>query len=416
MSLSAKQRRVYAEMNAPINIAEGAVRTGKTIVTLLRWAEHVADAPKLGRPIVTGKTAQTIGRNVFSVLMDRAVVGPTIARAIDYRTGAASATMFGRTVEVIGANDAKAEPKVRGVTGCSGYADEITTLPEEFWNQFTARMSVPGAQIFGATNPDSPAHWLRTKWLHGNPSVKTWHFQLEDNPFLPADYIRFLKRSYQGLWYKRFILGEWVAAEGAVYDMFDENRHIIPAHRIPPIERWLALAIDYGTSNPFHAILIGIGTDRRLYAVAEYRYDARAKHRQHTDTEHSTALRAWLGNIPLPGTSTTAPIRPQYVIVDPSAASFRVQLHQDHVTNYPADNDVLDGIRTVATLLALDELAISDACPELIRELYGYSWDPKQQEKGLDQPLKINDHGVDALRYGLHTTRAVWRNLIQPAT
>lgn len=411
MSLSAKQRRVYAQMNAPINICEGAVRTGKTIVTLLRWAEDVADAPKLGRPIVTGKTAQTIGRNVFSVLMDRGVVGPTIARAIDYRTGAPTATMFGRTVEVIGANDAKAEPKVRGVTGCSGYADEITTLPEDFWNQFTARMSVPGAKIFGATNPDSPAHWLREKWLHGNPSVKTWHFQLEDNPFLAPDYVAHLKRSYSGLWYRRFILGQWVAAQGAIYDMFDDKRHIVPAGLIPHIEQWICVGVDYGTSNPFHAVLIGLGIDRRLYVVAEYRYDSRAAHKQRTDVEYSRAVRDWIRRVRIPGTQLEG-VTPRHWVIDPSATSFRVQFHQDGITSWAADNAVVDGIRTVSSLLALDQLVISDACPELIREIYGYSWDEKAQKVGEDRPVKVADHGVDALRYGLHTTESVWRNLV----
>lgn len=414
MTLSVKQEDVYADTDATINICEGAVRSGKTIVTLLRWAEHVAQAPKIGEVIVTGKTAQTVGRNVFGPLMDPSVVGPTIAKAVSYNIGAPTGTMFGRTVHVIGANDAKAEPKVRGITGCSGYADEITTLPEDYWNQFVARMSVPGAQIFGATNPDSPMHWLREKWLFNNRDVKTWHFQLEDNPYLAPGYVEFIKRSYQGLWYKRFILGEWVAAEGAVYDMFDDDRHIVPAALIPPIQQWICVGLDYGTTNPLHAVLIGLGIDRRLYVVSEYRYDSRAKHRQRTDAEYSRDVRDWVSRVEIPGTDLTG-ISPRYWVVDPSATSFRVQLHADGIASWAAANEVLDGIRTVSRLLGNGQLLISDACPELIREIYGYSWDPKAQEKGEDKPLKVADHGVDALRYGLHTTEGVWRTLVAPA-
>ena len=413
MTLSAKQKRVYREANAPINILEGAVRSGKTIVSLLRWAEDVASAPAGGHVIVTGKTNLTIGRNVFGPLMDPGVVGWRIARAIDYRTGAPTATMFGREVQVIGANDAKAEPKVRGLTGASGYADEITVLPEEFWNQFTARFSIPGAKIFGSTNPDAAAHWLRTKWLNGaNAAVRSWHFQLDDNPFLDPEYVARLKASYSGLWYRRFILGEWCAAEGAIYDMWDPDLHVVQPHEIPPIERWLATGTDYGTTNPFHSVMIGLGIDHRLYVVAEYRWYSRTAHRQKTDSEYSAAYRGWLTTIPLPHTGGTG-VTPTYHVVDPSATSYRVQLHRDGIASYPADNSVLDGIRDVASLLANGQLLVSASCRHLIDELSSYSWDPKAQLQGEDKPLKINDHGVDALRYGLRTTRSVWRNLVR---
>jgi PBSX family phage terminase large subunit len=413
--LSGKQARSFAESTAPINIWEGAVRSGKTISSLLRWAEYVADAPKRGELAVIGKTTQTIGRNVFAPLIDPGVVGHSVARAISYTIGAPTATMFGRTVHVIGANDAKAEPKVRGLTGAGAYVDEITVVPEEFWNQLVARQSIPGAKIFGTTNPDNPAHWLRKKWLlAGNPSVRSWHFGLDDNPFLAPDYVAHLKRSYQGLWYRRFILGEWCAAEGAIYEQFDQQRHVVQPNQLPFITTWLCVAIDYGTTNPFHAVLIGVGLDHKLYVVAEYRWDSRAKQRQLTDVEYSRELRQWLLTVRIPGTELSG-VSPQYVIVDPSATSFRVQMHRDGLSPWLADNEVLDGIRVVAGLFGTDQLLISAQCPALIDELHGYSWDSKAQEKGEDKPLKINDHGVDALRYGLKTTEPVWRSLVAPA-
>lgn len=413
--LSPKQIQAYAESEARINIWEGAVRSGKTISSLMRWLAYVRNAPLRGQLAVIGKTTHTAYRNVFAPLMDPGIVGSTVAKSVSYTAGAPTGTILGREVHVIGAADAKAEPKVRGLTGAGAYVDEATVLPENFWDQLVARQSTPGAKIFATTNPDSPAHWLRTKWLTaGNPSVRSWHFTLDDNPFLEPDYVAHLKRSYVGLWYRRFILGLWVAAEGAVYDMFDHDRHLVAPRRVPPILDWICAGVDYGTSNPFHAVLIGRGNDRRLYVTAEYRYDSARAQRQLTDARYSQEFRRFLANAPIPRTALCG-VTPRYVVVDPSAASFRVQLHEDGVPSWPADNDVLDGIRTVANVLGNDGLRISRACPALIDEMSGYSWDPKAQKIGEDKPIKSADHGPDALRYGLHTTRADWMRTIDLA-
>lgn len=409
--LSPKQISAYAEADARINIWEGAVRSGKTISSLMRWLAYVKTAPRRGELAVIGKTTQTAYRNVFAPLMDPGIVGSTVAKSINYTSGAPTGSILGREIHVIGANDAKAEPKVRGLTGAGAYVDEASVIPEEFWNQLVARQSSPGAKIFATTNPDSPAHWLRTKWLRNNPSVRSWHFTLDDNPYLEPDYVAHLKRSYVGLWYRRFILGQWVAAEGAIYDMFDHDHHVIPAAKVPFITHWIGAGIDHGTTNPLHAVMLAVGVDRRLYLVDEYRHDSRKALRQMTDAEYSTAIREWLDRIPIPGTELVG-VDPRYVVVDPSATGFRVQLHRDGIPSWPANNAVVDGISTFATLLGNDQLFISDACPELIAELSGYSWDPKAQKIGEDKPLKIADHGPDAARYVVKTTEGVWRTLI----
>lgn len=411
--LSPKQIQAYAESTARINIWEGAVRSGKTISSLMRWLAYVRDAPRRGQLAVIGKTTHTAYRNVFAPLMDPGIVGSTVAKSVSYTAGAPTGTILGREVHVIGAADAKAEPKVRGLTGAGAYVDEATVLPENFWDQLVARQSTPGAKIFATTNPDSPAHWLRTKWLHAdNPSVRSWHFTLDDNPFLEADYVEHLKRSYVGLWYRRFILGLWVAAEGAVYDILDHDQHLVDPKQIPPIVDWIVAGIDYGTSNPFHAVLAGRGDDGRLYVTAEYRYDSARMQRQLTDAKYSAAFRQFLATAPIPRTQL-AGVRPRYIVVDPSAASFRVQLNEDGVNSWLADNEVLDGIRTVSNVLGNDRLRISRACPSLIDELSGYSWDPKAQKIGEDKPIKVADHGPDALRYALHTTRADWMRTLE---
>jgi PBSX family phage terminase large subunit len=290
--------------------------------------------------------------------------------------------------------------------------DELTLMPKDFFSRLVDRQSITGAKIFATTNPDNPAHWVRKDWLDRalELGIRTWHFTLDDNPSLSAEYVARMKRTFTGLWYRRYILGHWVQSEGAVYETFDPQRHVV--HQLPAIDRWLCDAIDYGTVNPFADVLIGLGTGgdgvQRMYVTSEYRHDSKAARRQLTDAEYSQARRRWLAGVPHPGTNVLG-VQPEYTVVDPSAASFIEQLFRDGVTAYPADNSVLDGIRTVASLLATDRLQIHDSAAGLIDEFPGYSWDDAAALAGIDKPIKENDHSLDALRYGIRTTEAIWR-------
>lgn len=403
--LSDLQERSIAHSTARINIWSGAVRSGKTISSLLRWLEYVGRAPRGGALVVSGKTFDTVARNVFGPLMDPAVTGPA-AKHVKYTRGAGTATILGRQVEVITANDAKAEGRLRGLTAAGAYVDELTLIPEEFFTQLLARLSVPGAKVFCTTNPDGPAHWVRKKFIlrQGELDLGHWHFRLDDNPALDPAYVTALKSEYVGLWYRRFIEGAWVLAEGAVYDMWDETMHVVDV--LPQIVQWIACGVDYGTTNPFAALLLGLGVDGRLYLTREWRYDSKLQRRSLTDVEYSERLRAWLGQGE----------HPQYVIVDPSAASFRAQLHDHGLASRLGDNEVIPGIRTMGSLLATDRLKVHRSCKGLIEEIPGYSWDDEKAEKGEDVPIKVADHSCDAARYAVHTTRNVWQYQLREPT
>jgi PBSX family phage terminase large subunit len=426
--LIGKQLTSYELADARLNIWEGSVRSSKTVSSLVRWLRFVRDVPP-GNLMLVGKTERTLKRNIIDPLTE--MLG---AKRCRYAGGSGELWLLGRRIYIVGANDERAQEKIRGISLIGVYCDEISTWPESFWSMLLSRLSEEGAKLFGTSNPDSPAHWLKAKFLdraglwldHAGNVLRTagdgaldlarFSFRLADNPHLPAAYIRSLELEYTGLWRKRFILGLWVAAEGAIYDMWDPDLMVVDI--IPPITNWLCAAIDYGTSNPLHAVLLGIGADRCLYAVAEYRHDSRRAHRQFTDAEYSQAIRAWLQQVPIPATrrpdgSWLQGVQPHYVIVDPSAASFRVQLHRDGMNPVLGSNEVLDGIRTVSSLLATGNLKISRDCPELIAELPGYSWDDKAAKAGEDKPVKLNDHGVDALRYGCMTTRGIWQSQIR---
>ena len=409
-ALSPRQLESVATSTARVNLWTGSVRSGKTIGSLLRWLTFVANPPRGGELCVFGRTRESIARNVFGPLSDPTLFGP-IARHVRYTAGAPTAQMLGRTVHVIGASDSRAEAVVRGMTMAGAYGDELTLVAEPFYQQVLARLSVPGAALFATTNPDGPAHWVKKQVIDRATELgyRIFRFRLSDNTHLDPGYVAQITREYTGLWYRRFILGEWVMAEGAVYDTWDTTRHVIKATDLPRMDRVLSLGVDYGTTNATRGMLLGLGPDThgrpRLHVLDEW------APLRGTDAQLSGDLRSWLPRRPQDLWRA-----PEWVAVDPAAASFKLQLFHDGVPNVMnAANDVLAGIRTVASLLATERLVVADTAKHLIEYLPGYSWDAKATAKGEDSPVKVDDHEVDALRYAVHTTRALWRPFVPVA-
>lgn len=357
--------------------------------------------------IIAGRTLQTIERNLLDPLQDHALFG-AVADTVQHTRGSNVAVILGRTVHLIGANDARSEGRLRGLTACLGMIDEATLVPKAFFTQFLARLSVPGARLLCTTNPDNPGHWLRKEFIQraGELDLAHFHFTLDDNPSLAPEYVAAIKAEFTGMWFKRMVLGLWVSAEGAVYDMWDPDRYVIDL--LPPIWRWICASVDYGTSNPLHALLLGIDASQTIYVASEWRHSARDTRRSMTDAEYSAALKRWLAEYRHPG-NQMAGVTPEAIVVDPSAASFIEQMWRDGFNPTPADNAVADGIRLVSSVLGAGKLKVHRSCKTLIDEFPGYSWDDKKAARGMDAPIKVDDHGLDALRYGVKTTESAWR-------
>lgn len=412
--ISRKQILSIVQADARINLWHGAVSSGKTIASLLAFLNAVANAPSNGIIFIIGRTIQTCERNIIEVLQQ--VDGPfgPFSSQVHHTRGANIAIIFGRTVHIVGANDVRSEGKIRGSTAALIYIDEATLIPESMFIMCLSRLRVPGAKLLATTNPAGPQHWLRQGFLlrEADLNMKSWHFTLEDNPWLADDYVAALKTEYIGLWYKRMILGEWCMAEGAIYDMWDADRHIIDV--VPAIQRWIGVGVDYGDRHPFAALMLGLGEDRNLYVTGEYRHDIKVTARSLTMAEHSSALRRFVDQHPLPGT-TLKGVAPELYAVDPAAAAFRIQLLRDGIASYAADNAVVDGIRTFANLIGTDRLYVHRSCKGLIDEIPNYAWDPTAAAKGEDKPVKVGDDSMDAARYIVKTSEPLWASAVRPA-
>lgn len=389
--LSLRQQSFIEHSDAFISIADGAVRSGKTHASMIRFAKMCGQGPP-GDFAVFGKTERTVKRNVVYPLKEGLPKG-----SVEFIQGSGELYVFGRRCWVIGANDVRAEEKARGLTLAGSYLNEVTLYPENIWQTIIDRHSVDGAQILGDCNPDSPYHWLHKDYLAANKPqefISRWRFRLDDNPILGETYKRNLEIAHPPgtLWHKRMVLGEWVVAEGAIYEQWDERTHVVD--RMPGIPEKVIIAIDYGTQNA--TVFLALGLVRGVwYVFAEYYYSGRTTGRQKTDAEYSLDLASFIA-----GTGYF----PQSVEIDPSAASFKAQLRRDGMTNLrDADNSVVDGIRTVSTALSGGRLKVLKQCEGLREEFPSYAWDEKSGKKGKEQPLKgegVKDHALDALRYG----------------
>lgn len=401
MHLNPKQKWSIKDSDARLNLWHGSVRSGKTVACDFRYLQAVGETKKGLSPdaidVMVGKTLSSLRRNAINPIIE--LVGAD--NAIFY-SGKQELHLWDRVIYTIGANDERSEGKIRGSTIRKAYGDEITLWPESFFKMLDSRLSMESSQFFGSTNPGPPKHYLKKDYIDRAHEInlKTYKFNLDDNLALLRDspsYIEAIKKNYTGLWYKRFILGEWCMAEGSIYDFFDEEAHTITS---TPEAHYYILGGDYGTSNPCTYILFGVNryTKPRIWAEYEYYFDSNKAQKQKTDSEYSKDFRDFCRkNL---GEYWQSRLRASYF--DPSAESMQLQLKTDGVISViDAKNDVLPGIACVATMLKNGDYAIHQRCKNLIEEKYAYVWDKKKQERGLDEPLKQSDHCCDAERYAV---------------
>lgn len=416
----------------------GAVSAGKTVASLLAFLFALYRAPSGELVVIIGKTLQSIEDNIINTLQNPAVFGPLAAHTVHTR-GSSFAVILGRRVELIGANNARSEERIRGATYALAYVDEATLLPPNFWAMLLTRLRVRGARLIATTNPGSRNHWLKVGYIDRADAVNmiTFHLTMRDNPSLTPEYLADMEQTYSDpTLHARFILGLWTAATGAVYGQFDDRvkpladhtAHVIPWAETPELADVLSIGMDWGTTNASAGLLLGVTAERtpaglprpRLILLDEWRYDSRETKVQLTPDDQAARFAEWyrgprgfqLAHTPQP----TIQARPRAIVVDPAAPAFRVALLKLGFHNDPAANDVLKGIGEVSNLIASHHLLVTDRCAGFLSEVTEYVWDQKKSdEDGIDYPVTVNDHSLDAARYAIYTTRPLWWPVLKAA-
>ena len=400
--------------DAFINIYEGAVRSSKTVCSIISWIKFVEDSPHR-EFLMTGKTADTLFRNVLDGDVGMInIIGSARAKYKKSSEGGAklqfkckdpeTGKMIVKTIYCLGANDERAEGNIRGMTIAGWYADEVTLYPESFVKQGINRMSLDGAQAFWTMNPDSPYHYIKIEFIDKavEKGYKIFHFELDDNLSLSERYKNSLKAAYSGLWYKRMVLGLWVMADGVIYDLFNHEEDVVDT--LPHMKKYW-VGVDYGTSNATTFILCGLGQDECFYVCQEY-YHSGKDGISKSPSQYSKDMKHWLEALhDADGTQ----IDPERIFIDPSAEGFILQCWQDGVKRTAsADNAVKTGIELVSNLMGNRVFKVHSGCKNVLRELSSYCWDEKAQKRGEDVPLKTSDHTMDPIRYVINTTKNIW--------
>lgn len=389
MPISRKQKQIMAfpYTNYDAIVCDGAIRSGKTVFMMLSFVDDAMRRYNNQRFGICGKTVDSTVKNLIMPYL-----GLTYAKekyTLKWRKSdkvlIVSDGEKENIFEVFGGKDESSFMLIQGRTLAGILLDEVALQPRSFVEQACARCSVDGSKLWFNCNPESPQHWFYQEWVcqPKKHNAIRLHFLLEDNPALPQKIIDRYKSMYTGVFYNRYILGEWCVAEGLVYD-FGEPNIVDEA----PKNGEYYISIDYGTMNPFSAGLWCVLGDKAV-RVAEYYYSGRQKAIQKTDEEYCEEIvRLAEGK------------RIQQVIVDPSAASFIAALRKRGFTVRKANNDVIDGIRRTAVMLKNGNVKIHRSCVDCIAEFGLYRWDDKAT---ADTVIKENDHAMDDVRYFVNT-------------
>ena len=389
--ISQKQQKILAFPYSKYDalICDGAVRSGKTCIMMwafVDWAMRKFSGQRFG---ICGKTVDSASKNIIVpfIAMTLAKERYTIRwrrseKILEVRRGAVT-----NWFEVFGGKDESSAALIQGRTLAGVLLDEVALMPESFVNQALARCSVAGARLWFSCNPDNPNHWFYKEWIQRREAHNALylHFSMDDNPSLSEETKARYHSMYSGVFYERYVLGQWVLAEGLIYPMFGPNC----ITEETPESGVYYISIDYGTLNPFSAGLWCV-TDKEAVRIREYYYSGRDTQQSKTDEEYYMDLERLAGELPI-----------ETVVIDPSAASFIETIRRHgRFSARKAKNDVANGIVTTSRYLKNGKIKVHSSCKDAIREFGLYRWDDKAQE---DKPIKENDHAMDETRYMAET-------------
>lgn len=367
-------------------VADGAIRSGKTVCmafSFVIWAMTMFNRQNFG---MCGKTIESFRRNVLGTLKRQLKArGYTVTEKRSENLLVVSKGEKANLFYIFGGKDESSQDLVQGITLAGVFFDEVALMPESFVNQATARCSVDGSKFWFNCNPEGPQHWFYIKWICKCKIRRLLylHFTMEDNLTLAEKIKERYRKQYTGVFFKRFIEGLWVLAEGLVYDFGEENI----TDEVPESGRYY-ISIDYGTMNPFSCGLWCISGGKAV-RIKEYYYSGRGNQSMKTDEEYCDEVEKLTDGIDI-----------ECVIVDPSAASMIAALRKRGFTVRKARNEVLDGIRRTAVYLKSGKILIHRNCKDTINEFGLYRWDEKSTE---DKVIKENDHAMDDIRYFVNT-------------
>nr|DAL88767.1 MAG TPA: large terminase [Caudoviricetes sp.] len=389
-------------------IADGAIRSGKTISMSLAYVVFVMEKFNGQNAGMCGKTIGSFRRNVLFWL--KLMLKARNYNIEDKRADNLLIVSKGNVTNyfyIFGGKDERSQDLIQGITLCSCFFDEVALMPESFVNQATGRCSVEGSKWWFNCNPGAPFHWFKKNWIDktDEKNLIYLHFTMDDNLSLSEKIKNRYKSMYSGVFYNRYILGQWAVADGAVYPMFNINTHV---KRLRKNWTRIFVAGDFGMQNATTFGIFGYyAPEGRYHQIASYYHSGRDDG-QKTTKEYVEDLKDMLARLM---------VLPEYVCLDPSAAPLMVEMRKDSffdrhdIDIIPAKNRVDLGIQVVSFLLNTKRLTLDPSCNKDIEEFGSYVWDSDKLDKGKEEVVKVNDHAMDKIRYAVMTDSIVYGTL-----
>ena len=247
-------------------ICDGAIRTGKTLVggvSFVNWSMNTFNGKNFA---LCGKTIRSAERNIVKELMKLSYLKENYEMRYSQTNSLLTIKRGTKTnyYYVFGGKDESSYQLIQGVTLAGVFLDEVALMPRSFVEQAIGRCSVDGSLYWFNCNPESPEHWFLKEWIEQAESKRALHlhFTLDDNPSLSDKIKERYRNSYSGVFYKRYILGQWVRAEGLIYDKFADEPDKYIYDEVPKNLMAINIGVDFGGTNSKHTFVCTGFTNR----------------------------------------------------------------------------------------------------------------------------------------------------------
>lgn len=414
---SRKQRKVlnWWCRSSPVRdyngiIADGAIRSGKSVAMSLGfviWAMSEFEACNFA---MCGKTIGSFRRNVlfWLKLMLRSrgysVSEQRTENLVIVRRGSVENYFY-----VFGGKDERSQDLIQGITLAGVFFDEVALMPESFVNQATGRCSVDGSKFWFNCNPGSPAHWFKTGWIdkRADKRLLYLHFTMDDNLSLSEAVKERYRSTYTGVFFKRYILGEWKSADGVIYRQFADDPERFILDEVPADIIIGTMGLDFGGNGSAHAgCLVGITRGYRSIVILDEYYRKEV-------IDPGTLTGDVCGFVQ----RSQAQVRAASIWCDSAETTLikgiRTEVFARHIpveVRNARKGEIIDRIRLCDMLMSQGRFFIMRRCRHTIAALSEAVWDSKSptKDRRLDDG-STNIDSLDALEYALepHANRLI---------
>lgn len=403
MSFSPKQQEFLQNCNHRWNIKTGATRSGKTFLDYTVIPKRILKCRGEGLIVLLGNTKGTLERNILEPM--RAIWSPALVGQIGSNN---TVQIFGKKCHALGADKISQVSKLQGAAFEYCYGDEITTWHEDVFQMLKSRLSCPNSHFDGTCNPGNPQHWFK-KFLDSDADIYRQAYTIDDNPFLAPEFVENLKREYAGtVYYDRYILGLWKAAEGAIYRQVADNPADFVIYETPPV-LFATIGVDFGGNGSATAFCCTGFTPgmRGVVTLKEY-YKKQIVSPAELERDFVAFVRECKRSYAFPIADAYCDSAEQTLIQGLRTACARegvgVTIHNAR------KGEINDRIRFFCRLQAVGRHKIMYACRHTLEAFQTAVWDPKY----LTKDVRLDDgvYNIDSLDAQEYAVEPYMRQII----